>query len=256
MEGWLLKSSGGKDQHRKTFGNVLNKWEKRWCVLRGGSTMLYYYKNERDADKGLPPSGGVDCHGSSVERVTSAGNIEFLLHTADRVLALRATNEDVFKMWVAAIVSAGGRAPLQRGALGHQGNLAISKSGKIVPNKPVLARSLSSSLDVPDDPYASTYTTPPSPLTSTVRLPPAEVLASLWTVDELIGEDPVVDGEAGDGEEAEQRKSIFDIIGEGITNIVEGITGGNSMREEPEEDDAAKGGAAKGTEAAAAEPPA
>ena len=43
QEGWLLKSSGGKE-HRKTFGNAMSKWDKRWFVLRGGSTMLYYYK--------------------------------------------------------------------------------------------------------------------------------------------------------------------------------------------------------------------
>ena len=42
QDGWLFKQSGGKST--KSFGNALGKWDKRWFVLRGGSTMLYYYK--------------------------------------------------------------------------------------------------------------------------------------------------------------------------------------------------------------------
>lgn len=132
MEGWLLKSSGGKGDHRKTFGNALSKYDKRWFVLRGGNTMLYYYKAERDADRGQPPAGGVECHGCAIERVpgeqkqggafssSSGFDIEFILHTADRVLNLRTNSEDTFRLWVAAIVKAGGRAPLQKGAFGMQ----------------------------------------------------------------------------------------------------------------------------------------
>ena len=111
MEGWLLKSSGGKGDHRKTFGNMKPKWDKRWFVLRGGSTTLHYYKTERDADKGNTPAGGVECDGCNIERVPdklrsesgfsglSGFDIEFILHTKDRVLNLRTDNEDTFRLW-------------------------------------------------------------------------------------------------------------------------------------------------------------
>ena len=52
MEGWLLKASGGKEAKGFSIGNAVSKWDKRYFVLRGGSTTLSYYKHERDADKG------------------------------------------------------------------------------------------------------------------------------------------------------------------------------------------------------------
>ena len=77
--------------------------------------MLEYYKAERDADRGLPPAGSVDVHGSTIERHDTTNQradvIEFVLHTSDRVLGLRTNSEDTFRLWVAAIVAAGGRAP-------------------------------------------------------------------------------------------------------------------------------------------------
>ena len=90
--------------------------------------MLQYYKSERDAEKGVAPSGEVDCQGGAVERVSECDhhsngfNIEFVLHTAERQLTVRTNSEDTFKLWVAAIVAAGGRAPLQKDAMGMLGH--------------------------------------------------------------------------------------------------------------------------------------
>lgn len=39
----MLKQSGGKSE-KKSFGNAVGKWDKRWFVLRGGNTVLCYYK--------------------------------------------------------------------------------------------------------------------------------------------------------------------------------------------------------------------
>ena len=64
--------------------------------------MLEYYKAERDADRGLPPAGSVDVHGSTIERHDTANQradvIEFVLHTSDRVLGLRTNSEDTFRL--------------------------------------------------------------------------------------------------------------------------------------------------------------
>ena len=97
---------------------------------------------DSDADRGQPPAGGVDCHGSAIERVPSNGqrpgwgnagfDIEFILHTSERVLYLRANSEDTFRLWIAGIVAAGGRAPLQAGPKSKGGHVGLSKSGKIV----------------------------------------------------------------------------------------------------------------------------
>ena len=98
-------------------------------------------QNEREAEKGREPSGGIDCHGSSIERLsrpTSAAggwDVEFAVHTADRVLTLRCQNDDSFRLWTSAIVAAGGRAPLQEEAMGPKGKLLTSKSGRIILNK-------------------------------------------------------------------------------------------------------------------------
>lgn len=108
------------------MGNTLQKWDKRWFVLSGGTSQLNYYKSERDAARGNPPAGSVECMRSQIERIAmtssnawgNAGyNIEFVLHTEERVLGLRAASEDAFRLWVSAIVTAGGRAPLQKNAL-------------------------------------------------------------------------------------------------------------------------------------------
>jgi hypothetical protein len=104
----------------------LQKWDKRWFVLQGGSTTLNYYKSERDADNGKPPSGGVSCASAHIERASVTANsgwgssgfeIEFVLHTAERMLGLRTNSEDTFRLWVGALVAAGARAPLQKDAL-------------------------------------------------------------------------------------------------------------------------------------------
>ena len=174
--------------HSLNSSSRLSQWDKRWFVLRGGSTMLEYYKAERDADRGLPPAGSVDVHGSTIERHDTANQradvIEFVLHTSDRVLGLRTNSEDTFRLWVAAIVAAGGRAPLQKGTLlhsehGHKGNnVGVSKSGRIQsiaqasgggssnptspgsPHHPPFhgaTRSLSASLDVSDGNLSSMH---------------------------------------------------------------------------------------------------
>ena len=41
MEGWLEKQSGGKLQ-KKGLGNTMAKWDRRFFVLRAGTSTLQY----------------------------------------------------------------------------------------------------------------------------------------------------------------------------------------------------------------------
>ena len=150
---------------------------------------------ERDADRGQPPAGGVDCHGSAIERVPSNGqrpgwgnagfDIEFILHTSERVLYLRANSEDTFRLWIAGIVAAGGRAPLQAGPKSKGGHVGLSKSGKIVVPAISKDRSLSSALDFGMDTSSLGLMSQRLP---TLSLPAN--LAEVPTLDLTLGEDP------------------------------------------------------------------
>lgn len=68
----------------------------------------------------------MDLIGSSIERLSrptskeTAWDIEFALHcpASNRVLTLKANGDDSFRLWVAAVVHAGGRAPLAADAMG------------------------------------------------------------------------------------------------------------------------------------------
>jgi hypothetical protein len=87
---------------------------------------LVILQGQKEADKGSAPAGSVECHGTSIERLASdlksgkgtSWDVHFALHTPERVLHLKANGEDSFRLWVAAIVAAGGRAPLQNSASG------------------------------------------------------------------------------------------------------------------------------------------
>ena len=93
QEGWLLKQSGGKEG-KKTLGNLVSKWDKRWFSIQGGSSTLCYHKTERDAERGKTPSGEINCDGAMIERVLGGVNpsegweVQFALHVEGRVLTL------------------------------------------------------------------------------------------------------------------------------------------------------------------------
>ena len=93
---------------------------------------LVIRQGQKEADKGSNPAGSVECHGTSIERLASdlksgkgtSWDVHFALHTPERVLHLKANGEDSFRLWVAAIVAAGGRAELGAGRLRAHATLA------------------------------------------------------------------------------------------------------------------------------------
>ena len=107
MQGFLEKQSGGKLDKKRSAGNALSKWDKRFFKLNPGSGLLAYYKTESDAQKGKPPAGTASCHGAVIEKPAGAAGHEFALRTLDRVLTMRAQSEGDASQWVAAFAGAG-----------------------------------------------------------------------------------------------------------------------------------------------------
>ena len=258
-------------------------------------------QNEREAEKGREPSGGIDCHGSSIERLsrpTSAAggwDVEFAVHTADRVLTLRCQNDDSFRLWTSAIVAAGGRAPLQEEAMGPKGKLLTSKSGRIILNKqktgpldpgmvppqeldppPALVvggtQPLHPSTSVPTAslprprprrscPFGEAAVATRDASRSVALMPLPHDLDSRPTLDLLFdeaSEELIAFSDeyevlarfstASSLDDEPQRKSFFDVIGDGIA----GLFGGASERIEEEEEEEEKEGVESEEKAAAA----
>ena len=109
VTGWLHKQSGGKLYEKKSVGNKLSKWDKRWFVVTEGGGTLAYYKDPKDASRSKAAQGSVTLQGSSVERI-GGGDGTFALHTSDRILTLRAESDLEMRGWVRAIVASGGFA--------------------------------------------------------------------------------------------------------------------------------------------------
>ena len=98
--GWLLKASGGKSV-KASLGNVANRFQKRWFTIDGPNSPLCYFKDAPTAKgKQKAPAGSVELEGASIER-TGGGNGEFALHTASRVLTLRADDDAAAQGWSA-----------------------------------------------------------------------------------------------------------------------------------------------------------
>eukprot|EP00966_Prymnesium_polylepis_P182104 4218397-Prymnesium_polylepis.1 len=85
--GWLEKKSGGKV--KSTVGNMLAKWDRRWCVIVGG--IFCYFKSEDEATAGIA-AGILDVHGASVQN--DADERCFSIRARARVLALRTASAD------------------------------------------------------------------------------------------------------------------------------------------------------------------
>ena len=125
MEGWLDKQSGGKLQ-KKGLGNTMAKWDRRFFVLRAGTSTLQYFKSERDASVGKKPAGELNCDGGEVKRETAGGNV-FSISTAERVLTLRAESQQDVTDWTLAVVAAGGHTEL--GAFSAAGSQRLPPVG-------------------------------------------------------------------------------------------------------------------------------
>ena len=126
MEGWLDKQSGGKLQ-KKGLGNTMAKWDRRFFVLRAGTSTLQYFKSERDASVGKKPAGELKCDGGEVKRETAGGNV-FSISTAERVLTLRAESQQDVTDWTLAVVAAGGHTELGAfSAAGSQRDMTMSQ---------------------------------------------------------------------------------------------------------------------------------
>lgn len=242
MEGWLLKRSGGKDQ-KKSIGNVLAKWDKRYFALPGGTSKLLYYKTERDAERGKAANGELNIEGCRVERILDAGGesapdswpVMFSIDTDDRVLTLRTDSGDTLRLWVAAIVAAGGSAApnigQEQASLG--GRLMMSASGKLTTSSNLFGMN---KWQVASARVANT----PSGRFRALSLP--KDLESLMTLDQAYGEEDAelatflatvtvaprtvsvadrsdsVDGRAMSiADEQSPRKSFIESIGEGFT---------------------------------------
>ena len=112
--GWLLKASGGKSV-KASLGNVANRFQKRWFTIDGPNSPLCYFKDAPTAKgKQKAPAGSVELEGASIER-TGGGNGEFALHTASRVLTLRADDDAAAQGWARAMVAAGAYAEFDVG---------------------------------------------------------------------------------------------------------------------------------------------
>ena len=126
MEGWLDKQSGGKLQ-KKGLGNTMAKWDRRFFVLRAGTSTLQYFKSERDASVGKKPAGELNCDGGEVKRETAGGNV-FSISTPERVLTLRAESQQDVTDWTLAVVAAGGHTELGAfSAAGSQRDMTMSQ---------------------------------------------------------------------------------------------------------------------------------
>ena len=115
LSGYLHKKSGGKKGY--SLGNLNVKWNRRWCVLHKDRSMeysLYWYKTESDASNGPPQGaqGSVKCFESKLAAAQDGDSdaCTFSIHTADRVLTLRADDIEATRAWREALLAARKRA--------------------------------------------------------------------------------------------------------------------------------------------------
>ncbi|KOO33170.1 hypothetical protein Ctob_009485 [Chrysochromulina tobinii] len=98
VSGWLEKRSGSKGPNKV---KLLEKWDKRWFVLRGST--LCYYKNEELSKSDQPPSGTLECAGAHLSQSTKGQVFRFAVESAERELKLRAPTFAEYDMWTQAI---------------------------------------------------------------------------------------------------------------------------------------------------------
>uniref|UniRef100_A0A7S3EYH3 PH domain-containing protein n=1 Tax=Haptolina ericina TaxID=156174 RepID=A0A7S3EYH3_9EUKA len=108
MEGYLSKQSGGKTGGN-TRGEVLKKWDRRYFVLRAGTTFLRYYKVKEDFSNGREPAGSLDTSGGVVKVEREPGIFAIHIVTPLRTLSLRAESAAILEHWIMAL-SCGDRA--------------------------------------------------------------------------------------------------------------------------------------------------
>ena len=109
--GYLEKCSSGKPPSMRRFsfgvGNSLSKWDKRFFVLRDGSSVVSYYKTEDDASSSSKPAQGtVTCVGGVVTS-DEGDDVTFCLSNPDRTLYLKAGDAASRKQWMDALTGAG-----------------------------------------------------------------------------------------------------------------------------------------------------
>ena len=78
---------------------------KRWFILAPEASLLRYYKNEAEANKGAAALGEVECRGATVflKKVDKGGVHRFTVSSDQRALKLRATNKPIFDQWIHAL---------------------------------------------------------------------------------------------------------------------------------------------------------
>ena len=102
--GYVWKKSGGK--HRSALGlnlgNRLDKWDRRYFECRADGT-LFWLKSAGEAD----PLGQIDLRaGASVYALPNEPR-SFVVHTAERLLTIRAADTHERTSWVRALMAAG-----------------------------------------------------------------------------------------------------------------------------------------------------
>jgi len=108
MEGYLSKQSGGK-QGSSSKGELMRKWDRRYFVLRAGSTQLKYYRTKEDYCSSHPSAGCIDTAGATLKVDRSGGACQMQVITPSRTLAVRADSMAVLDHWLHTL-SSGSRA--------------------------------------------------------------------------------------------------------------------------------------------------
>ncbi|KAL1503935.1 hypothetical protein AB1Y20_012396 [Prymnesium parvum] len=107
--GVRASGSGEGQPAGKASSKLLERWERRYFVLRAGGT-LSYYKSEADQAAGKEPLGSMDCTSAAVylTKIVKGGFLSeagyrFTVLTAERELKLRAPDETEFDKWLSVL---------------------------------------------------------------------------------------------------------------------------------------------------------
>jgi hypothetical protein len=102
MEGHLMKYSGGKSG--LSLGAMLNKPDKRWCVLAPGG-VFEWHKEQAHKEQGAEAAGSLRVLGCALKLLDDGES--FTLHGTDRTLTLRASSDSEARKWGRALLASG-----------------------------------------------------------------------------------------------------------------------------------------------------